>query len=373
MITSYFNQIAGQERVKSQLGSFLISKKIPHALLFTGNDGVGKDFFAIKFAQALNESFLDQSSSLRILKQIELLAEPYIKFIFALPRGKNENDTSNPTEKLSQDEIDLVREQIEMKVQNPYYKITIPKANNIKINSIRDIKRFLSLDYSEIGYRVIIITDAHLMNEEAQNALLKNLEEPPEKVIFILITSQVSRLRRTIISRCWRINFDPLSEKDIANVLNKYFNVDKKLAEAVAPFAGGSVRTAMNLIGLDFYNLKEKTISILRYSFGKKYNSAFEEVNSVMSNLTTEYFPVLIRMIITWLNDLQRYRFNIKTFFFRDHSETLEKFNSKFPNIALGEVVSRIDKLSSLTRNNINPSLLSANLVFELSSITSVK
>jgi DNA polymerase-3 subunit delta' len=67
------------------------------------------------------------------------------------------------------------------------------------------------------------------MNEEAQNALLKNLEEPPEKVIFILITSQVSKLRRTIISRCWRINFDPLSEEDIAKVLVSYFKVDQSL------------------------------------------------------------------------------------------------------------------------------------------------
>jgi DNA polymerase-3 subunit delta' len=370
---SYYNQIAGQERVKTQLNGFLTSKKIPHALLFSGNEGVGKEFLAVRFAQALNESFPDKSASQKILKQIEQLSEPYIKFIFALPRGKNETDTSNPTEKLSADEIDLVREQIELKVQNPYHKITIPKANNIKINSIRDIKRFIALDYSELGYRVIIITDAHLMNEEAQNALLKNLEEPPEKVIFILITSQVSKLRRTIISRCWRINFDPLSEENISEIIINFFSVDKKLAEAVAPFAEGSVRTAMQLIELDFYNLQEKTISILRYSFGKKYNSAFEEMNSIFSNLSFEYFPVLIRMIITWLNDLQKHRFNMKTFFFKDHSETLEKFNTKFPDVELGEVISRVDRLSSLIRNNVNQSLLSANLVFELSSITSAK
>ena len=152
-------------------------------------------------------------SSEKIIKRIEQLSEPYIKYIIPLPRGKGESDSTSPTEKLTPDEIDLIKEQL-------------PKANNIKISSIRNIKKYLSLDYSEFAQRFIVISDSHLMNEEAQNALLKNLEEPPENVIFILCTSQVSKLRRTITSRCWRINFDPLSEQEISEILKKYFHFD---------------------------------------------------------------------------------------------------------------------------------------------------
>ncbi len=96
----------------------------------------------------------NSDESEKALRLIGQLQEPYIKLIIPLPRGKNETDTSSPTEKLSQDEIDLLREQIEIKATNPFHKISIPKANSIKINSIRDIKKFLSMDYNEIGYRI---------------------------------------------------------------------------------------------------------------------------------------------------------------------------------------------------------------------------
>lgn len=371
-MNSALDKIPGQERVKQILNNFLQSKSIPHAFLFTGIDGIGKDNTAVQFAKALaaNENSKESERAVRLIEQLQ---EPYVKLIFPLPRGKNETDTSSPTEKLSQDEIELVREQIDIKSGNPFHKISIPKANLIKINSIRDIKKFLSMDYDEIGYRFVIISDAHLMNEESQNALLKSLEEPPDKVIFILTTPYVSKLRPTIISRCWRINFDPLSEDQIINILTEYFEIDKTSANEVAPFAMGSVQYALNLLDMNIHNLKDKTISILRYSFGRKFNSAFEELNSVISDQSSVSYPILVGMIITWLNDIQKNKLNIKKYFYKDHLETLEKFNSKFPDVDLSDITTRLDKLSNLPRNNINPSLLSASLIFELSSLVMVK
>jgi DNA polymerase-3 subunit delta' len=363
-----FDNIPGQERVKQTLNNFLQSNIIPHAFLFMGNVSVGKDNAAIQFAKALaiKNNFERKEKSIRAIEQLK---EPYIKIIFPLPRGKNETDSSSPIEKLNQDEIELIQEQIEIKSENPFHKISIPKANSIKINSIRDIKKFLSMNYDETGYRFILISDAHLMNEEAQNALLKNLEEPPQNVIFVLTTSMISKLRSTIISRCWRINFDPLTEDDIVFVLTDYFKVDKITAEEVAPFASGSVQSALNLIEANFHNLKEKVISILRYSFGRKFNSAFEELNSALSDQNSTGYQIIIGMILTWLNDIQKHRLNINRYFFKDHLETLEKFNTKFPDFNLSGISSRLDRLSSLPGNNINPSLLSANLIFELASV----
>jgi hypothetical protein len=74
-------------------------------------------------------------------------------------------------------------------------------------------------------------------------------------------------------------------------------------------------------------------------------------------------------MIITWLNDIQKFRLNIKKFFYKDYIETLEKFDSKFPDVDLSDITSRLDRLSNLPRNNINPSLLAACLIFELASV----
>ena len=362
------DNIPGQQKVKLTLNNFLQTEKIPHALLFSGMEGVGKDNAAIQFAKTIiNKTNL--SGSEKISKAIEQLQEPYLKLIIPLPRGKNETDSSSPTEKLTQDEIDLIREELETKSINPFHKISIPKANNIRINSIREIKKILSMNYDETGYRFILISDAHLMNEEAQNSLLKNLEEPPENVIFILTTSMVSKLKSTIISRCWKINFDPLSEENIVNILKNNFKIEKVDAEEAAPFALGSVRTALQLIEMNFHNLKEKIISILRYSFGRKFNSAIDELNTVLSDQSSMNFQIIVGMIITWLNDVQKYRLNVQKYFYKDYLETLEKFQDKFPDVELNEISSRLEKLSNLTRNNINPSLLSANLTFELASV----
>ena len=368
-MNTVFQNIQSQSRVQKILTGFISTSKIPHALLFTGIEGIGKDYIAIEFTKQLNLNSGKTNDREKLVKQISQLTEPYVKYVFPLPRGKNENDDSSPIEKLNSQEIELVQDELRKKIENPYHKIIIPKANAIKINSIRDIKKFLSLDFSELSYRIIIISDAHLMNEPAQNALLKNLEEPPANVVFILTTAYPSRLRETIRSRCWNINFDPLAEKEVVSILIDFFGQNIEIAESVAPFSDGSVQTALQLIDMDFYNLRETTISILRYSFGRKFNSAFDEVNKLIA----DNIKLVIKMIITWLNDLQKHRFQLKKYFFNEHAETLEKFNTKFPDVDLQNITFTLDKLSTLVKSNININLLTANLIFELSALTAKK
>ena len=367
-MNSFLEKIPGQLRVKKTLNTFLQTQKIPQALLFVGIEGVGKFNAAIQFAKSLTNTIDSQNQS-KAIREIELLHEPYLKLIFALPRGKNEDDSSSPTEKLTQDEIDTIREQLELKSNNSFYKIAIPKANTIKINSIRDIKRFLAMNYDDSSYRFIIISDAHFMNEEAQNSLLKSLEEPPRNVLFILTTSSLSKLRQTISSRCWKINFDPLLDNEVSNILVENFKIEKELAEDVAPFSYGSVISALNLIEADFNQLKERTISLLRYSFGRKFQSAFDQLAVLLNESNFESFNTVIRMIITWLNDIQRHRFGFKGIHFTNYMDTLDKFNRKFPDAQLIEMTSKLEKLSSLKQNNINPVILSSNLIFELASV----
>ena len=184
---NYWSGIYGQTSVINILNKLLDNSSIPHAFLFTGLPGVGKEFTAIRFAQALNSNYDLSEDSAKISNLISNFSEPYIKYILPLPRGKNETDTSGPFEKLSVEENENYWEELGKKIKNPYYKIQMQRASNIKISSIRDINKFLSINYSDIKYRIILISDAHLMNEEAQNALLKNLEEPPEGIIFILV------------------------------------------------------------------------------------------------------------------------------------------------------------------------------------------
>jgi DNA polymerase-3 subunit delta' len=368
---NFWNGIYGQETVKEFLSGLINSSKIPNAFLFAGLDGVGKEFIALRFTQALNSRHNIDNNAFLINNYISNFSEPYIKFIFPLPRGKNETEGNSPTEKLSQDEIELIQSELKQKTNNPYYSISIPKATTIKVNSVRDIKKFLSLDYSEIAYRTILISDAHLMNDESQNALLKALEEPPEGVVFILTTPYPSFLRETIRSRCWNINFQPLGYADIENILINYFNIEQRLAQKISPFAGGSITNAIRLIEHDFELLLEKTISILRYSFGKKFNSALDQFSEFISENNSDSIKLLIQMIIIWLNDFQKFRFGIKDLYFRDRIDTIEKFDQRYPNLELNNIVNKLEILSSVFQNNVNINLVVLNIIFELSALVS--
>lgn len=370
-MNNFLDEIVSNNKVKSILNRIIESKNIPHAFLFKGIEGVGKEHTAIQLAKALN-IYSENSQFQNKLSLIEKLAEPYIKYILPLPRGRNETEQSDPYEKLTTDEMELINEEFIKKSKNSFYQIQIPRANTIKISSIRDIKKFLSMNYDDLNFRVIIISNAHLMNEEAQNSLLKNLEEPPEGVVFILCTAHPEKLRETIRSRCWNLNFQPLEIENVVDILINKFGVEKKLAEEVSIFSGGSVTEAVKLIENDFEDLREKTIKILRFSFGRRYQSALKEFEDALTDSDQVKIKLLIRMLLIWLNDFQKFRADKRGYiYFKNHMETLEKFNNKFPEVGIREVSNNLDKISSYLRNNINLNLAASSIVFELSSLVS--
>jgi DNA polymerase-3 subunit delta' len=371
-MSNYIDEIIGNDRVKLILTNIIKSGNIPHAFLFTGEDGVGKENAVLAFTKVLNTSNPKELKNAKITSLIQNLTEPYIKYIFPLPRGKNETDQSDPYEKLTEDDIESINLELKKKSENPFYKPNIPRANFIKISSIRDIKKFLSLNYDDIKYRVILVSQAHLMNEESQNALLKNLEEPPDGVIFFLCTSSPEKLRETIRSRCWKVNFQPIPTQIVKEILINKFDIREILASDVAPFSGGSVQEAISLLENDFEELREKTIRILRYSFGKKYQSALIEFEDIISESDQLKAKLIIRMILLWLIDFQKFRYNNNSdFFYSKHIETLQKFDSKFPNADIQTVTQNLDKLSSSFRNNINLNVAVNNIIFQLSQLTS--
>ena len=370
-MSNYLNDILGNDKVKLILTNIINSGNVPHAFLLTGPDGVGKENAAIAFAKAINTQNPGNTSTTNMISSIESFSEPFIKYILPLPRGKSETDHNDPYEKLSDDEVELINSEFDKKSKNIFYKIHIPRANFIKISSIRDIKKSLSLNYDDINYRVVLVSQAHLMNEESQNALLKNLEEPPEGVIFILCTPYPEKLRETIRSRCWKINFQPLENEVISRILVDKFGIEENIAIEVAPFSSGSLQVAVDLIDNDFEELIEKAIRILRYSFGKKYQSAFIEFDEIVGESDQIKAKLIIRMLLLWLNDFQKYRHSKNSnFFYSRHIETFEKFNTKFPEVDLNPVTQNLDKISSSFRNNINLNIAISNIVFQLASLT---
>lgn len=364
----FLDQVKEQNKVKKQLKKILISRRVPHAFIFTGLNGVGKFNTAIQFAKSTYQILSPQIQE-KNLHRIDELQEPLIKLILPLPRGKGEDNEDSGIEKLSKEILEDIKTEISKKAKNPYYEIKVEGANNIKISSIREIKKFVYLSEHESLTRFIIIVNADLMNDQSQNALLKSLEEPPSGVYFILLTSKKDKLLPTIVSRCREISFEPLSDNAVSQILINSFGIESNIAKKVALFSEGSVTQAIKLVGYDFDVIQQKTISVLRFSFAKKYQSAFNELIDFSKNYSGDSMVFLFRMIKAWLNDVIRHRKTFDNFKFIDVKDTIEKFNSKYQNVDITTTFTNLDYLESCYNKNINLNVLFLNVIFELASV----
>lgn len=364
---NYLSSIVGQKRVVDVLKKFIVSEQIPHALLFTGTKNVGQHFIAKQFIKELLANKIQEKN---FVVHIDKLEEPVIKYIIPLPRGKSETADDTSLSKLTKNELDSLKEEIDKKVQNPFYEIFLEGANNIKISSIRDIKKNLSINYDDLPYRLILIEEAHLMSVESQNALLKSLEEPPDGVIFILISDNHEMLLNTIKSRCWEVPFSPLPDKDIENILIDNFNVDKDVIKKIIPFAEGSIHRVFDLLNHGFDKLLDISIDILRYSIARKYNTAIQLFNSAIAEKPKILIPIVLQLFINWFNDVQKSKVGLSNLHFAGYEETIEKFNLKFSNVELDDIIFELTNIGKNIDYNINLNLLVLNVIFSLSALS---
>ena len=116
----FINKVPGQQKALKNLSRIYKSQRIPHAFLFTGKSGTGKHFAAIEFTKLINGIYAG-SGSQHIAKSIESLTEPYVRYIFPLPRGKNETGKDKPYDKLQQTQLAEIRSELNKKNNNPYY------------------------------------------------------------------------------------------------------------------------------------------------------------------------------------------------------------------------------------------------------------
>src|SRR5437867_5776382 len=206
--------IIGQEKAIAKLRAIFQSGRIGHAYLFYGMDGVGKDAASIEFAKIINCTNTpdgEPCGECSNCKNISAFREDHFHFICALPTGKSEQTDSSPLEYLSVSDYENYIEQIKFKTADPYHRICIPGANNIRINSIRNLINQIYLTVPGHGgkfTKVFLISEADKMKQEAANALLKVLEEPPKNSIIIMTTSKPYLLPQTITGRCQKIYFE---------------------------------------------------------------------------------------------------------------------------------------------------------------------
>ncbi|MCK9280303.1 MAG: hypothetical protein M0P71_06775 [Melioribacteraceae bacterium] len=363
-MSDFFDKIIGQKKSKLVLTKLINSRRVPHAFIFSGSKGIGKFFTAIEFAKQINQNDRGTQS------QIKSLSEPFIKYVFALPRGKSESGDDGPFDKLTKSSIETIQSEIKEKINNPYHFLKIEDANTIKISSIRDIIRFLTIYYPPEIKRFVIIDDAHLLNEESQNSLLKSLEEPPENVFFILMTDKIESLLKTIQSRSFVINFENLIEEELEEVLKNYFKIDSSLASKVSKFSAGSVYKAAKLLEMDFESLSEKAIDFARFSVMKKYSSALAIINEINDKYDITGIKLFIDLVNMWfLDTIKEKHSELKDFYYIGKEESIYKFNKRFPGTKQGDIIENLNKYSNYFDRNLNLNIISLSLIFEIVAI----
>lgn len=214
------------------------------ALLFDGPDGSGKEFAAIEFARGLlcekeTPCALDGPKCASCLRA-SVLEHPGIHLIYPTPtQGSGEDEEGDVTD---------IAKILEEKRGDIFSSPSFTKKTSIRIARARAIIQRANMKPFDARFNVFILVDAHAMREEAQNALLKLVEEPPPHAAIVFVTSNAEGLLYTIRSRCQRVRFFPLKRAVIEKILCKYYGVEATAAKKAAAMAQGSVNRARALL-----------------------------------------------------------------------------------------------------------------------------
>ena len=249
-----FSKILGQDHIKNHLTTSATMGRIPHAQLFVGQEGCGTLPMAIAYAQFIlcnNSDTENDSGNTACNLKFENLSHPDLHFIY--PTVTTGEIKKNPKS------LDFIQDWRRFVLENPYgglfdwYKIldVQNKQGQIRVEDAQEALKSLSLKSYEGGYKIMIIWMADKMNVEASNKLLKLIEEPEDKTLFILISENEEDIIQTIRSRCQVLHFNALHETVIADALQQLQNLDEKQALKIAHQAQGNFNKAIQILHQD--------------------------------------------------------------------------------------------------------------------------
>jgi DNA polymerase-3 subunit delta' len=269
-----FNQIIGQEHIKKHLQTSAENGRIPHAQLFIGKEGSGALPMAIAYAQFLLCNFSDNKDACTI--KCDKLQHPDLHFAF--PVTTNDSVKKHAVSNLFlKDWRKFIATQPYGSLFNWLQHIGVEnKQGLIGVDEAEAVVKKLKLKSYEGGFKVMIIWMAEKMNSASANKLLKLIEEPPEKTVFLLITENEEQIINTIQSRCQALHFPRLSEEDIANALIVNHQIAENEANKIAYQSEGNYNKALHLLQNDASDLvfEEWFVAWIRTAFRAKGNAA---------------------------------------------------------------------------------------------------
>lgn len=316
-IMANFNDIIGQEQVKKHLQDGIKKDSISHAYIINGETGSGRRLLA----SALTKT---------------LLCENRTEAGDACGHCKSclQTDTNN----------------------HPDVRFVTHEKASIGVDDIRDqlINDITIKPYSS-SHKIYIIPDANKMTEQAQNALLKTIEEPPEYAVIILITENSQNLLQTIQSRCVVLNTRPLDKESITEYLIKNLQMEPEQAQIAAGFCQGNVGKAINFASSDdFHEMKEDTLRLLK----RIDEMDITEIMTLVKELhqrkgrITEYLDLML----LWYRDVLMFKVtkDANILLYRDEYKAISNQASSRNYEDIENIIKAIDKAKIRLNANVN-------------------
>ncbi len=274
-----FSELLGHEHLKSHLTKSADLGRIPHAQLFVCPEGSGTLPIAIAYAQYIlcqNNNGENENGIESCNLKFNSLSHPDLHFVY--PTVTNETIKSKPKS------IDFIADWRKFLTEQPYGSLfnwyqhlgVQNKQGEIRVDDAQEIVKLLSLKSYEGGYKILIIWMADKMNIAASNKLLKMLEEPSDKTLFILITENEEDVIQTIRSRCQVLHFNSIPEQIIAESLQKNENLEPRTAQKIAHQAQGNYNKALQMLhhSEDELPFEQWFVTWVRAAFRAKGNAA---------------------------------------------------------------------------------------------------
>ncbi|WP_066633607.1 DNA polymerase III subunit [Labilibacter marinus] len=301
-----FQEVVGQEDVKSRLVRMVKDNRVSHSLLFTGPEGNGKLAMAIAFAQylnCLNPTENDSCGTCSSCKKFAKLVHPDLHFVFPVIKS---NSASNPVSDT------FISEWRALVNETPYFSLTkwlsqIRKEGDNKQGAIftsesSEIIKKLSLKTFEGKHKIMIIWMPEKMNEATSNKLLKILEEPSQSTVFILVSNKPDEMISTILSRTQQLKIPALSQSEIQGYLQDKYQISEDEAEGAAKVANGNLVYGEEQVLMSEENqfFFDKFIQMMRHSYGRKVGDLLtwvEEMSRQPRELQRNFLNYAINMI----------------------------------------------------------------------------
>ena len=334
-----FESIVGQDKPVRVIQALLRRETIPHAFLFTGIGGVGKFRAALEFAKACNCQNRYPAS------------------------GEAQKTTgTQETRAIPCDACRSCRK-IETGVHPDMLRVE-PTGVFIRIDSIRSLQHALSMRPYEADVRVVIVTGAQHMTPSAANAFLKMLEEPPAKTVLILIAERVTEMMPTVVSRCRRIHFNPISRGHLSDLLAAQTGVRLELTDTLAAFSGGSYSRSLAMIEDNWFGLRDWVVT----EFQRLPQMSVRQVLALAGNLTAnkDLLSEALEILISWLRDLLISPFHPQGAIHRDLEKCLENLAGQTAVEPLMASIQAVRSAQIDLRNNVNARLIAETLLLQL-------